>query len=141
MKRKLHVSMAVGQGQINKLIQQKNKRAGLLPGQSKVLEYISENDGCSQKDICDAWNLDRSTVSGLITRMKRDGLISIHEAEHDRRKKVISLTESGMDKWKIMRSFIGDIDKRAFAGISAKEQAELFDTLDRIHENIDKITT
>lgn len=138
MKRKLHVGMAVGQGQINKLIQQENKRTGLLPGQSKVLEYISENEGCSQKDICEAWDLDRSTVSGLIWRMHRDDLISIDEAGHDRRKKVINLTASGKDKWKVMKTFIGNIDKKAFNGITQEQQDFFFEILDKVFENLSR---
>lgn len=54
--------------------------------------------------------------------MHRDGLISIDEAGHDRRKKVINLTASGKDKWKVMKTFIGNIDKKAFNGITQEQQ-------------------
>lgn len=136
MKKELHIRMAVGQGQINKLIQQKNKEIGLLPGQAKILEYINDYDGCSQNDLCDAWDLDKSTVSGLVTRMERDGLIVIRASKLDHRRKVIHLTNLGKEKWDRIGVCIHDIDEAAFRGIPLKEQESFFTTLEKMYSNL-----
>lgn len=136
MKKELHIRMAVGQGQINKLVQQKNKEIGLLPGQAKILEYINDYDGCSQNDLCDAWDLDKSTVSGIVMRMVRDGLIEIKASKLDHRRKVIHLTNLGKEKWEQIAVYIHAIDVAAFSGIPFDQQEAFFTTLEKMYSNL-----
>ena len=47
------------------------RQDGLLPGQPKVLEYLHEHDGCTQKQLGEGCALDKSSITGLLTRMGR----------------------------------------------------------------------
>lgn len=138
MKDELHVRLAVGQTQMNKIIQSKAKEIGLLPGQTKVLEYVSDHSGCSQKDICKGWALDKSTVSGILSRMKRDGLLQSEADYDDNRINHIYLTERGREKYDIMHKFIQELDTSALKGISQEKQKIFYGIVNQIYENLNQ---
>ena len=47
----------------------------LSVGQPKVLEYLYFNDGAIQKDIAEACMIEPATVTSLLSRMEKGGLI------------------------------------------------------------------
>ncbi len=132
----LHVRIALTKGQFSKYILRKARKIGLLRGQPHILEYLATNDGCSQTEVCEAWDLDKSTVSGLIERMERDGLIRVERKEDDRRKKKLFLTSKGTELGKKMDVYMKQLDELAFAGISEEEQEQFMSVLSRIYQNL-----
>lgn len=132
----VHVRIALAKGQFSKCILRKAKELGLLPGQPHILEYLETNDGCSQSDICDAWDLDKSTVSGLVERMERDGLIRIEKKTGDRRKNIIWLTPKGSELWSIMKTYMEQLDQTALEGIPKEEQQIFRTVLEQIYQNL-----
>lgn len=132
----LHIRIALTKGQFSKYILRKAKELGLLQGQPHILEYLRTNNGCSQTDVCDAWDLDKSTVSGLVERMERDGLIYIEKEEKDRRKKKLYLTPRGAQMSEEIDRYMGEMDRLAFAGISEEEQEQFMDVLAHIYGNL-----
>ena len=69
------------------------RQDGLLPGQPKVLEYLHEHDGCTQKQLGEGCALDKSSITGLLTRMDQQGLVRRQTAADDRRVSLVCLTE------------------------------------------------
>ncbi|MCD7735375.1 MAG: MarR family winged helix-turn-helix transcriptional regulator, partial [Lachnospiraceae bacterium] len=132
----LHVRIALTKGQFSKYILRKAKELGLLPGQPHILEYLETNDGCSQSEICEAWDLDKSTVSGLAERMERDGLIFVEKEEKDRRRKKLFLTPKGRELCGRMNQYMTQLDQMAFEGIPKEEQAQFMKTLLQIYNNL-----
>ncbi len=49
----------------------------------------------AQQDICGMWSLSKQTVNNIITRMVRDGHITLEAVPGTRNRKVIRLTEAG----------------------------------------------
>ncbi len=132
----LHVQIALAKGQFSNSILRRAKEIGLLPGQPHILEYLLTNNGSTQKDVCEAWDLDRSTVSGLAERMERDGLIRVEKDPDDRRKKRLFLTPKGKERAGAMDQFMKQLDRKAFDGIGPEEQAEFLDLLTRVYQNL-----
>lgn len=81
----LHVLLLRAFHHCNKRIVQRTSRLPLLPGQPKILEYVEENNGCIAKDICRGCVLDKSTMTSLLTRMEREGLLVKSGSPADRR--------------------------------------------------------
>lgn len=135
----LHIRMSITQGQFAKHILAKAKEEELLPGQPKIMEYLEHHDGCTQAEICGVWDLDKSTVSGLIERMERDGLLSVERDGEDRRRKVLHLTSKGKEKWSIMKACIVDLDETAFLHVTEDEKEVFYKVLDCIYKNIKQI--
>lgn len=132
----LHFKMNVGQGQFTRHVLGNAKNLGLLPGQPKVLEFVESHHGCQQSDICDAWDLDKSTVSGLLNRMERDGLLVIKKSQQDSRKKEIELSEKGRTLWLEMKQCIGHMESIALKNVDQEEYDIFMSVLDKIYTNL-----
>ena len=76
MKKDLHYMLLVAFNRSNKVITRQILEKGLMPGQPKILEFLLENDGCTQKEIGKGCVLDKSTVTSLLSRMEENGLVS-----------------------------------------------------------------
>lgn len=138
MQTQLHVQMCITQGRFSQEVRRAASGLGLLPGQPKVLEYLYEHDGCTQADIGEAWLLDKSTVSGLIDRLERDGLIQSRKDGQDKRRKAISLTPKGRALWQPMQERLSALDEAAWRGVSGAERAAFLMTLSRIRRNLEE---
>jgi DNA-binding MarR family transcriptional regulator len=48
---------------------------GVVPGQFPALLALFENDGRTQRELCDIASVDQSTMAKTLARMRRDGLV------------------------------------------------------------------
>ncbi|CAJ1202903.1 hypothetical protein CPR19088_GLDEOEPO_01030 [Companilactobacillus paralimentarius] len=95
----------------------------------------SHRDQVIQKDLEEGMRISKSTASGLVQRMVKNGLLYTTPDENDARVKCLHLTSYAED---IMQ----EIDKSATAteiklrqGISAEDLATFFKVLNQIKEN------
>ena len=139
MERQLHIWMALVHGRFKKIVFKEAFSAGLHPGQPKVLEYIFAHEGCAQWEICAAWDVDKSTMSGLIERMERDGLIRCEKEEGDRRKKAVYLTEQAKRIWLPIQKKVEEMERAAWQGIDPARRQAFLETLAQIHENLKRL--
>jgi DNA-binding MarR family transcriptional regulator len=73
---------------------------GLTVAKFNVLNLLSDQpDGMRASDLARALIVDRSNVTGLIKRMKKDGLLQEVETAHDRRQHVVTLSPKGRAAW------------------------------------------
>ncbi|PKV03596.1 MarR family winged helix-turn-helix transcriptional regulator [Bifidobacterium pseudolongum] len=71
------------------------RRCGFSLSGSLIFDYICENDGTSQREICAYTLLPRQTVNNAINALVSQGLIALEGSKRDRRVKRIRLTEEG----------------------------------------------
>jgi DNA-binding MarR family transcriptional regulator len=69
---------------------------GLTNIQFGVLNVLRSTGGASQRELCDALGLDRSTVAGLVARLEGRGLVKRGRSSADRRRNVVRLTADGV---------------------------------------------
>ena len=93
------------------------RQNGLLPGQHKVLEYLHEHDGCTQKQLGEGCALDKSSITGLLTRMDQQGLVRKQTAADDRRVSLVCLTGEGRKQAARVRQGCAEVDALAWDGI------------------------
>ncbi len=91
-----------------------------------VLEQLGE---CSQQQLCDAVDLDRSTIADLVARMERRGLLTRRRAQDDRRRNVTVLTAGGRAELERLRPGVEAVERELTGGLSAAERAALRDAL------------
>lgn len=88
--------MAALSRKMNRFYSTKLADYGITIQQSWVLFQLHDReDGCSQKEIAAAVQLDSPVVTGLITRLVNQGLVVRKEAPSDRRSIRICITEQG----------------------------------------------
>lgn len=68
---------------------------GTHPGQAMCLRVLEGNDGITQRDVTDALQLARPTVSKMLKTMEQAGLVKRRPDPHDQRLVRVSLTSAG----------------------------------------------
>lgn len=66
--------------------------------QSGILFLLMNHDGQSMTDLSRVFHLDNSTVTGLIDRMEKSGLVERRPHPRDRRKLLIHITPLGVEE-------------------------------------------
>ena len=90
---------------------------GLTTQQWAVLGALSREKtqgGMSIGDLARYLMVSRQNLSGLISRMERDGHVAVAPSGQDRRSRVVTMTESGRHVWQVLarpkiRAYYDDI--------------------------------
>lgn len=109
---------------------------GLTVGQPKVLDYLKDHDGASQKDIAGGCHIEAGTLTSLLNRMEEAGLVERKTLNGNRRSYHIFMTEKGKHLLSIVTDTFDELEKEAFQGISAEDRAKFMDLFFQIYENM-----
>ncbi|MRH98871.1 MarR family winged helix-turn-helix transcriptional regulator [Agrobacterium tumefaciens] len=71
---------------------------GLRGTQYTTLLYLSRQGPMTIGSLADAMVMDRTTVGHLVKPLERDGLLRIDSDPEDRRSRLVSVTEEGMQR-------------------------------------------
>lgn len=118
-----------------KLIEQL-KDTGLTLGQPKVLDYLKDHDGVSQKEIAAGCLIEAGSLTSILNRMEEKDLIERKMLDGNRRTFHIFMTESGKKNQKLVEEAFEKIEKTALNGISEEEQKLFMEIFYRIYRNI-----
>jgi DNA-binding MarR family transcriptional regulator len=103
-----------------------------------VLLLLQEQDGISLSKLGHCLHFDNPTITGIIDRMERDGLVERRRIADDRRVINIFMTHAGRELIEDNLGIADEIDNLAMNGITAKEKADFLKVLDRIWKTIDE---
>lgn len=105
----------------------KDSLCQLTPVQIVVIKYLIKNKNSIvyQKDIEKKLGLRKSTVSGILGTMIKNGIIIRTDSSNDLRSKEIRLTETGYKLDKTMKKRVIEFEKILQNNIS-KEELEIF---------------
>ena len=112
-------------------------KVGLYFGQPRILEYIVENDACTQKDVATAMHITPASATVTLKRIEKSGLITRKIDSSDSRKNHLSITEKGLATLKEFRKICDATDEDMFKGFSENERETLHNLLIRLHKNLD----
>jgi len=68
---------------------------GIHPAQAICMRELAHNDGVTQRDLAEILSVSRPTVTVMLQKMERAGLVERHVDETDQRFTRIHLTEAG----------------------------------------------
>ena len=109
-------------------------QVGLTPEQAQVLDIIYEAGGSTSiNTIVQATQRQHNSMSTLITRMARQGLVRKTRTRRDKRVYRVTLTEKGITSY---LSAPKEIFDRAFSCLSEKEIDIFGDYLKRIYVHV-----
>ena len=116
---------------------------GLTTQQWAVLGALSREDavqGMSVGDLARYLMVSRQNLSGLISRMERDGHVVAAASGNDRRSRLISMTEPGRELW-VERATpkIHDYYERVLADFSLDDTTHALHYLLKLLENMKHI--
>lgn len=87
-----------------------------------ILFTLGVNDGISQNDIVRATHLKGSTISVALSKLEKEGYVTRENDTYDQRQIRVYLTEEGMKLNEKRRNIIDDLEKKAFKGLTLKEE-------------------
>lgn len=97
-----------------------------------VLRVLDRMPGASQRELGAELDLDRSTITELVTRLQRQGLLHRERHPFDRRRNVLRLTAAGTRELVTMEDRVEQVNRLLVAGLSPDEQAQLRRLLARV---------
>lgn len=111
---------------------------GLTGQQGRILFYVfyvtqKEKRKVNQNDIEKRFVLSKSTVSGLVSRMEKNGLI---ERKKEKNEVLLLPTKEGIDLIEKIHSGKEQTIKNLYRGVDEKEKEEFENTLNKLIENI-----
>ncbi len=109
--------------QINKIYYEWAKTHGISQKALFVLFEIMESKvPCTQHAICERTSYQKQTVSQIIHGLEKQGLIICVTHEHDKRKKIVRLTERGLETAEKLSSVLKCKELEAFGSMTVEER-------------------
>ena len=102
----------------------------------RVLAALSTNGKQRQIDIAEMTAIDVSTMSRLVTRLIRAGLVSRVRSDTNNREVTVELTPKGRTLMNRLILLARKLERAAVAGVSAADLAVTRDSLRRMYHNI-----
>ena len=110
------------------------------PTQMQILGYIIDNKDREvyQRDLEEKLNLRRATISDVLQRMEKNGLIVRRIDSTDTRTKKIILTEKSREFFLTANNRMSELEKVAIKNISADELEIFSNVINKMIKNMNK---
>ncbi len=117
------------------------RRANVTGPQLTVVKLLETIGDLSLSELSDKIRAQNSTVTGIIDRMEREGLVQRVRSTEDRRVVRIHLTEKGQELAREIPVEPMEILRSALSGLSAAETAELLRLMTKVAKRISGIVS
>ena len=124
---------------VQKKLMEQLKDTGLTLGQPKVLDYLKDHDGASQKEIAAGCLIEAGSLTSILNRMEEKGLVERKMLNGNRRTFHIFMTESGKKNQKLVEETFEKIEETALNNVSEEEQKVFMEIFLRIYRNLAEI--
>lgn len=132
----LHYLTMANQMLIQKRLLERVKASGPTLGQPKVLDYLKDHDGASQKEIAAGCFIEAGSLTSILNRMEEKGLIERRMLNGNRRTFHIFMTESGKKSQKLVEEAFVEIEEAAWKDISPEEAEVFMKIYHKIYSNL-----
>ena len=104
-----------------------------------IIGYLSHNRDRDvfQRDIEAEFKIRRSTVTGILKLMEKNGLLERHSVEQDGRLKKLVLTHKAIDLHENAMKMMQNMEERLTKGLSEDEITNLFCIIDKMKKNME----
>ncbi len=105
---------------------------GITPPQFALLAFLWKRDGLSQTELTEKTDVDRTTLSGLIDRLEKQGLVARTPHPNDRRAYLVTLTPAGRQLEGELTPLALRVRQQICTGLSPDEYEQLCQLLNRM---------
>jgi DNA-binding MarR family transcriptional regulator len=114
------------------------KKLGLSVLSVRVMSVLGLNGSASVGDLVEATSIDQSTLSHIVRRLARAGLVRKTRQDHDNRSVRISTTARGRGVARKCHDMAVEHDRMLTRGLAASEVRALKRALGRLYVNVRK---
>ena len=106
--------------------------------QIRIMQYLRnhEDEDIIQKDLEAETNLNKASITGTLDSLQDKGLIVRVQADNDRRKNIIKLTQKAKDIFNDMDDTIESLNKKILYNVSEEELTTISNVGDKIMTNL-----
>lgn len=111
---------------------------GLYPGQSRLLfVLVHHGDGLSQREISEKLNIAPATLTVMIKRMEKAGLVYRKQDKEDQRISRVYVSEKGREAFKDSLVILDTISEDCFGSLTEEEVESLDIILNKVKSNLE----
>ncbi len=129
--------------QVMRLYHQRNHmlldKIGIYPGQPFMLFALYNKDGQSQKDLAEKLGIRPPTITKMVKRMGKSGLIERKQDTEDQRVSRVYITEKGREICKEINKVRKIIEAESFSNFTEEELILLRRLLMQMRHNLEKV--
>ena len=138
MEKSFHYMLMANQAMVHKLLLSGLNDTELTLGQPKILDFLKDHDGVSQKEIATGCHIEAPSLTSILLRMETNGLIERRTLDGNRRSLHVFLTDKGKKDMKRVTEEFEAIEKKIFLGIENSERESFLKCFEKIYENLYK---
>ena len=136
-----HQEILVALRQITRAIDLQSKRllksAGLTVPQLMVLQALSPDGRAKPSDIARRVHLSQATITSIVDRLLKAGLVNRERSEGDRRVVDVVLTQAGSDRHDLAPTLLQEGFVEAFERLANWEKSQLVYAVQRLASMMD----
>jgi DNA-binding MarR family transcriptional regulator len=116
------------------------KRVGLTGPQLVILQEIARSGEVTAGEIAKAVSLSQATVTGILERMEKRGLLERQRSDRDKRRIMVRITEPGRQILDEAPPLMQEAFVEKFSSLQAWEQTMILSALQRLVSIMDATT-
>lgn len=98
---------------------------GIYPGQPPLLMALGHNNGQTQRELADKLKIKPATITVMVNRMEKSGLVERRQDPEDQRKSRVYLTDKGKEIGLKVRDTLNTINDEVFTNFTEEEKVLL----------------
>ena len=98
-----------------------------------ILYALNDGGQHSQKEICDSWDLPRSTVNTIMKELEVGGYIELSQIKGEKRELNVSMTDKGQKYAEELLAELYEIEKRVYTLFA---ESDLLAEMKRMREEL-----
>ncbi|WP_432097595.1 MarR family winged helix-turn-helix transcriptional regulator [Streptomyces sp. bgisy100] len=110
---------------------------GVVPGQFAQLLALYEQDGLTQRELCERVQIEQPTMANTLRRMERDGLVERVPDPNDGRQALVLLTDRAHEIRDGLVAIAHTVNETATRGLDAPDVDALLRSIAQVIENLE----
>lgn len=136
MEASFHYLLMASQSLFQRGVFARLRDTGLTSGQPKVLDYLGDHDGASQKEIAAGCHIEPASLTAVLNGMEAKGLIERRSLNHNRRTSHVFLTPRGAEMQRETCRVFTRMEQAALEGIPPEERLIFMQVLGRVYARL-----
>lgn len=112
------------------------KAVGIKSAYCKLLSALAEKDGGTQLSLVNRTDLKAPTVSIVLRKMEKEGLVRRKTDDVDLRRTHVFLTDKGKNADKLAKGVVDDLQNRMFSHVSQDDMKVFIKVLNEMNSVI-----
>ena len=123
---------------LNQTFRRRIAGTGVTPDQFTILRWLGEHpEGMTQRALADLMASDPNTITAILTRMQKAGLIERRPHADDARCNLIVLKDKGRTLHAKLQPLASDLQEQLLAAVPVAKQAEFLKQLESVCTALD----